>query len=72
MKVTYREVIANKYDAGLYRGFIAQNYGSALKFGATSETYRMARKHYRCLARMIDTTVEEVVRQAVEDDEIIG
>ena len=48
-KLTYTQV---RNDAGLFRQWLAQNYGSHLLFGGTYDTEKMARAAVRRLAKM--------------------
>lgn len=58
-KLTYAQA---QNDAGLFRQWLAQNYGSHFLFGGTYETERMARKAVRRLAKM--TGQEEMLIKA--------
>ena len=48
-KLTYTQV---RNDAGLFRQWLAQNYGSHFLFGGTYHTEQMARAAVRRLAKM--------------------
>lgn len=67
MKVTYSDVIASKHDAGIYREFITERFGPVLTYGGSSFSYNEAYRHCKRLARIIGTSVENIISQVVED-----
>lgn len=67
MKVTYTDIAASKHDAGFYREFITEEFGSVLTYGGSSLSYNAAYKHCKRLAKIIGASVENIISQVVED-----
>lgn len=67
--VTYTQVFKSRFDAGMYRQFIAQTYGAVFVFGGLNGIYNDAVKHAKALAKITGWTVEQVIDQAKVDFE---
>jgi hypothetical protein len=62
--MTYNEV---RNDAGLFREYLVKRFGGVLTHGGLSETYFLARKLVKRLAKLIGSTYEEVLSTIQND-----
>lgn len=65
--ISYSDVVKAKFDAGLYRQYIARHFGGTLEFGGINGTYSTAVKHCRVLARITGLKLTTVIANAIED-----
>lgn len=59
-RITYTEVVKQNLDAGLFRQFLAQNYGDVLTYGASLSVMDCAVRLAKQLARLTGQTLEQV------------
>ena len=65
--ITFADVVKEKYDAGLYRQYIAQNHGSIFIFGGSFPLYELALFHCKRLAKLTGNTLEDMIENAKND-----
>ena len=66
-KVTYTELAASKFDAGIFRTYLWQNYGHALTFGSSPKGYFRAIRLCKKLAKITGVPVEVVIENVRVD-----
>tara|TARA_R110000850_G_scaffold244341_1_gene369194 strand:- start:423 stop:659 length:237 start_codon:yes stop_codon:yes gene_type:complete len=71
--MTYLECfIEGKLDAGLLREYIAIKHSDTLTFGGSLKSHSIATKLCKTLSKLIDESLEFVVKQAIDDGEILS
>jgi hypothetical protein len=66
-RLEYKEVVKANFDGGIYRIYIAQNFGAILEFGGLSNRYFSARCHCLKLAKITGKKLETVIQDIRED-----
>lgn len=70
-QLTYTQVVAANFDAGLFRQFMVQRHGATLTYGGMQGQMERAMRLVKQLARVAGLTVEKVLADIQADYEAL-